>query len=100
MLKKCHETHSDPYVALLHYRTTRKGNINSPPELLMSRKLKTKLPVLNENLKPVNVDLDEHNRKIKLQQNKTRNYYDKNAKTLPTLTDGQNIFYKKTPISN
>ncbi|XP_055856265.1 uncharacterized protein K02A2.6-like [Episyrphus balteatus] len=100
MLKKCHETHSDPYVALLHYRTTRKGNINSPSELLMSRQLKTKLPVLNENLKPVNVDLDEHNRKIKLQQNKTRNYYDKNAKTLPTLTDGQNIFYKKTPISN
>ncbi|XP_055916267.1 uncharacterized protein LOC129949066 [Eupeodes corollae] len=100
LLKKCHETNSDLYVALLHYRTTRKGNINSPSELLMSRQLRTKLPVLNENLKPFNVDLDEHNKKIKLQQNKTRDYYDKNAKALPTLTNGQNIYYKKTPISN
>ena len=43
----------DPYLALLIYRSTPLPNSNySPAELLMSRKLRTNLPILNHDLKP------------------------------------------------
>ncbi|KAL0868798.1 hypothetical protein ABMA27_007164 [Loxostege sticticalis] len=52
MLKKCLSDHSDPHLALLQYRNTPKENMYSPAQLLMSRSLRTKLPVLEQSLKP------------------------------------------------
>lgn len=43
----------DPYSALLNYRSTPLANGYSPAELLMSRKIRTKLPELPRNLHPV-----------------------------------------------
>ena len=43
----------DPYSALLNYRSTPLANGSSPAELLMSRKIRTKLPELPRNLHPV-----------------------------------------------
>ena len=44
---------NDPYLALLIYQSTPLPNSNySPAELLMSRKLRTNLPILNSDLKP------------------------------------------------
>ena len=43
----------DPYSALLNYRSTPLANGSSPAELLMSRKIRTKLPELPWNLHPV-----------------------------------------------
>ena len=40
----------DSYIALLNYRSTPLANSYSPAELLMSRKFRTKLPVVAENL--------------------------------------------------
>ena len=40
----------DPYCALLNYRSTPLANGYSPAELLMSRKIRTKIPELQKNL--------------------------------------------------
>ena len=62
----------DPYLALLIYRSTPLPNVNcSPAELLMSRKLRTNLPILNSDLKPKvpNLQMKECDRKEQLKKN-------------------------------
>ena len=43
----------DPYAALLNYRSISLANGYSPAELLMSRKIRMKIPELPRNLQPV-----------------------------------------------
>lgn len=43
---------TDPYMALLEYRSTHLQNGYSPAELLMSRRLRTALPMIQSQLKP------------------------------------------------
>ncbi|CAF4891510.1 unnamed protein product [Pieris macdunnoughi] len=52
ILKKCLTDNTDPHLALLQYRNTPKESMYSPAQLLMSRSLRTKLPVLEQTLKP------------------------------------------------
>ena len=53
MLQKANFDHRDPYIALLEYRNTPvSGMTLSPAEMLMSRKLRTKLPDLKSALRP------------------------------------------------
>ena len=65
----------DPYLALLIYRSTPLPNATySPAELLMSRKLRTNLPILNRDLKPKvpsysTLKVKECNRKEQLKKN-------------------------------
>lgn len=99
LLKKCHETKSDPYIALLQYRTTPKGSLESPSELLMSRKLRTKLPILKKNLKPKLINYRRHRRLKKEKQEKLKTYYNKRTKNLKPLKKGEKVFYKKSPSS-
>lgn len=65
MLDKCKESKTDPYLALLNLRTTPNSSGSSPSQLLMSRLLRTKLPILNENLRPKLIDVHKHNNKIR-----------------------------------
>ena len=100
LLIKCHETNTDPYSALLLYRTTPKGNFYSPSELLMSRKLRTKIPTIQENLKPSLIDNVKYKEQFHLQRYKTEKYYNRNTKSLKPIEDGKNIYYQKTPLSD
>lgn len=61
----------DPYSALLNYRATPLSSGYSPAELLMSRKLRTKLPIINKKLEaklPDRQDVQEKHTKTSLRQ--------------------------------
>ncbi|KAG1651802.1 hypothetical protein GQR58_026737 [Nymphon striatum] len=84
LLKKAHADNRDPYVALMEYRNTAiSGMEYSPAQLLMSRMLKTKLPVLSRHLRPRIVDGAQA--QLMARQNSYKNYYDKSAKHLPPI---------------
>ncbi|KAL1446775.1 hypothetical protein WDU94_005665, partial [Cyamophila willieti] len=93
MLKKVKHTNSDINIALLNYRnTTTAGMGFSPSELFMNRKLKTKLPVNSESLKP---KLNEHvEEKWERKVNKQKEYFNQHTKPLRELLVGENVFMK------
>lgn len=94
MLLKSSESNSDPYVALLHYRTTPKGNMPSPSELLMSRSLRTKIPSMLIHHEPKVVDKNEYRTKIETNLKKTSEYYNKKSKFLEPVGEGDKVMFK------
>lgn len=93
LLRKSRDSHTDINIALLNYRnTTTAGMKLSPSELLMNRKLKTKLPVNSDMLKPnINDNVKEQwERKVQKQQE----HYDQHAKPLKEKSVGENVFMK------
>lgn len=50
LLKKATETGSDPYLAILNYRASPLENGLSPAEMLMNRKLRTRLPSVKHQM--------------------------------------------------
>lgn len=97
MLEKCKLTRTDPYLAMLNFRTTPNSLGTSPSQLLMSRLLRTKLPMLNKNLRPRIIDRKAHKLAIEKQQQNVSAYFNKRAKNYPDFKDGENIYFKKSP---
>jgi len=57
LFKKAEESRTDPHIALLNYRAAPlSGSDKSPAELFMSRKLRTKLPVVSSQLITTNAE--------------------------------------------
>ena len=78
MLKKCNETKTDIYLALLNYRNTPLAGLNvSPTELLNNRLLKTTLPI-NKNLLKQEPKID--NELLNEKRKRSKQYYDIGAK--------------------
>ncbi len=90
MLRKAHHEGKDPQLALLQYRNTPITGLKySPAQLLMSRRLKDKLPSKHSLLMPQvvqNVKLDLGNR-----QDKQKYFYDKSAKHRMPHNIGDNV---------
>ena len=87
MLKKAFEDGTDPYIALLEYRNTPvTGMEYSPAQLLMSRRLRSKLPTTHELLKPAVVP--DASAKLKATRSDYKLYFDQHAKPLPDLLPG------------
>ncbi|XP_037828511.1 uncharacterized protein K02A2.6-like [Lucilia sericata] len=97
LMLKSYESKSDPYVALLHYRTTPKGNLPSPAELLMSRSLRTKIPSVTENFQPKLVNQMEYKKNLNANIKKSSEYYNRGAKKIEPVKKGDNVMFKKTP---
>jgi transposase InsO family protein len=84
----------DPYNAMLAYRTTPLENGYSPAELLMSRKLRTKLPSITSKPETVNfAKVKEKEEQIKLNRAFTHDQRHL-AKTLPPLQEGGKVWLK------
>ncbi|PJE77411.1 hypothetical protein CI610_03666 [invertebrate metagenome] len=90
MLRKSGEEESDPYTALLEYRNTPLSGLSySPAELLMSRSLRSKIPVKNTMLMP---KVAENAREqLTTRQEHQKFHYDKHAQCLPSLMPGDAV---------
>jgi hypothetical protein len=94
ILKKAYEENTDMYYALLQYRNTPITGVDrSPAQLLLSRQLRSKVPVLKKVLLPK----IERNVRKGLQQNQLiqKSYYDRNAKSLPPLREGDSVLLRR-----
>lgn len=93
ILRKCFYEKSDPYLALLNLRNLPKEGSPSPANLLFNRNLNDRCPVSRSYLQPklskrdIDVDVEK--------QNKTKEYYNRNARDLDNLCTGQQILFKK-----
>ena len=62
---------------------------NSPAQLLMSRKLRTKIPVKDDTLKPTVIKTAHSD--LKNRQDLQKKYHNANAKPLPSLQEGDSV---------
>ena len=89
-LRKSLESGSDIYNALMEFRNTPISGIKySPAQILMSRRLRTKLPSLQSQLYPKIVENPQQI--LKEKQKPEKEVFDKQAKHLPALLPGDII---------
>ena len=80
----------DPHIALLYYRASPFLNLPSPAELLMGRKIRTKLPSLKQQFKTNNTD---HVR-TQMQQNQDQHRKYHGGYDLKPLQPGDDVFMR------
>ena len=89
ILRKAKKSKSDPYLAIRAAQNTPTEYMDSSPaQRLLGRCTKTQLPITAELLKPQHVNTDDINNRIKTHQQKQANYYNRKARDLPPLQEG------------
>ena len=85
---------SDPYKALMAYRATPLESGLSPPELLMGRKIRTRIPTSPSNLNRSWPYLEQFRENDASLKGKQKRDFDRrhSAKTLPELFPGERIW--------
>ena len=78
-------------LAILTYRTTPLDIGLSPSQLLMSRRLRSNIPTIKENLKPIHHDTDKVRAELLLGHDKSRSYHDRSAHVLKPLNSGDSV---------
>ena len=73
-IKNLLKKEKDPYLAILSYRSTPLQNGYCPSELLMSRKLRTVVPISREQRKPQVPDTETLKAREKLKADQKRNF--------------------------
>ena len=87
---------ADPYIALLNYRNTPIRNGFSPAELLMNRKLNTKIPILPQKLNPNPPDMTTVQQRVESYRMQMKSNFDKRHSThnLTDLRQGDEVWIK------
>ena len=91
LLAKSKKDQRDPYLSLLEYRNTPIDEVGSPAQLLINRRLRSRIPQMTSQLKPRVPDPHEVNRKLSLKQQKQNYYYDRQTKSLPKIHEEDRI---------
>ncbi|KAK3527067.1 hypothetical protein QTP86_008648 [Hemibagrus guttatus] len=91
LLEKAKADKSDPYLSLLEYRNSPVDGFKSPSQLLMSRRLRSTLPNTNQQLLPKVISCKHVRSKRMHQQQHQKRYYDRSARPLPQLNEGQAV---------
>ena len=100
MLRKADAANTDPYIALLEYRTTPlTGMSYSPAQMAMGRQLRSKLPVSDQQLTPAVFHPSPHTQ-LKARQAAYKAQYDKSSRPLPPLSPGDTVRFKMSPNSD
>lgn len=84
LIKKCVDSGHDYYVSLLNFRSTPRDHLDSPAQILMGRRLNTRLPI-HKRLLEEKVDRKKNYEAILVNQNKQKSTYDRSARNLPIL---------------
>lgn len=94
VVKKALKKGDDGYLSLMSYRSTPLQNGYSPAELLFGRRLRTRLPIVHELLKPKTVDhFLLHKRESQSKEDQKRNYDKRHrARHLKDLSEGQRVW--------
>lgn len=90
LIAKSKASGTDFYLGLLNYRNTPRDGIGSPSQLLMGRRLNTKLPVHSDKLRPNYHNSNDYDN-IQRKQEKSKLYYDQHARLLPELLPGEQV---------
>ena len=95
-VKELLRKNEDPYLAFLSYRTAPLFNGFSPSQLLMSRRLRTRVPSTPISLIPELVDFEELDRKEETYRTLQKQNFDRRhrAKALPQLGIGDEVWIK------
>ena len=85
---------SDPYKALMAYRATPLESGLSPAELLMGRKIRTRIPTSPSNLNPCWPYLEQFRENDASLKDRQKRDFDRrhSAKTLPELNPGERVW--------
>lgn len=98
MIKKCHETKEDIYLALLSFRNTPiLNNTYSPSQILMSRYLRDNLPSNDKKLMPNVVNKFKLEQQINQSQKISENSYNKNVRFRDELDENEIVWYQFKP---
>ena len=96
MLRKADEEGRDPYLALLAYRNTAVTRMSySPAQMLMSRVLNSKIPILPALLEPKVVDPRPQ---LEQQQRRHKAVFDRGARELPKLQAGEKVRMRRNHV--
>ena len=81
-----------PFLSFLEYRNTQIDGLSSPAQLLMSTRLRALLPATRDQLKPGVINPKVANKRRSLKQASQRYYYNKSAKQLKPLENGDQVY--------
>lgn len=92
LMTKARDEGTDWQLALLNFRNTPiRDEEYSPAQLLMSRRLNTRLPMTKDSLEPVHIKTGYVRQKRTDNIEKTKSYYDHGTRPLPTLKPGEKV---------
>lgn len=96
IFRKSEEENTDPYIGLLNFRNCAKNGLYSPAELLFSRNLRSKMPVVFDKLEPKLIDKKLYNSgREKSQVTMKENHDRSTGKELSDLQLNQSVYFKK-----
>ncbi|CAI5678504.1 unnamed protein product [Oreochromis niloticus] len=94
VLDKAHAQGVDPYLSLLEQRNTPVDGFRSPAQLLMSRRLRSVIPITGYQLVPRIISQMVVQKTRMERQEHQRRYYNRSAAPLPRLQQGDHICFQ------
>ncbi|KAK2165094.1 hypothetical protein LSH36_55g09038 [Paralvinella palmiformis] len=90
ILRKCKVAKQDPRLGILNYRNAPSAELDaSPIQRFIDRRTRTVIPIFSNTLEPTAKNLKEEIKKLKKKQEKQTDQYNKGAKDLPRLDEGE-----------
>jgi transposase InsO family protein len=100
LLRKAKQDGQDPFLALLAHRNTPSESLGtSPAQRFFGRRTRTLLPVTSELLRPQGFDPESTKERRRISQAKQAHYYNKHAKDLDALEEGDIVRMRPFQLS-
>lgn len=95
LFTKAKQAGKDPYLALLEYRNSPLACGKSPAQLLMSRQLRSVLPLTSDQLDPKVPNKSQIREKMYESKERSKGFYDRSAIPLKPLSTGESVRIKQ-----